>query len=509
MNRFEPSPERPAKSGPNPDWQRIGDAVAALETQAALWLEQLLDGIPYDPPPGPQARQVLGWIEQDLLPRVRQTPAEIEQLLQGLAGGHISSGPSGAPTRGRLEVLPTGRNFYSVDTRGIPTETAWRIGSRAAEQVIERYVQEEGEYPRRLGLSVWGTATMRTGGDDWAEALALLGVRPVWQGSGRRVVDIEVLPLEALGRPRVDVTLRISGFFRDAFPNLISLFDRAVQVVADLQEDPKANPLRAKSEQETQHWQQQGFSPAQAQRRSRLRIFGSKPGAYGAGLQGLIESQHWTSDQDLARAYLHWSGYAYTGAGDGQAAPDCLARQLRDLQIVLHNQDNREHDLLDSDDYYQFQGGLIAAVRTLSGQDPRAYFGDHSRPDNLKIRSLGQEIDRVYRSRVVNPKWIRGVMRHGYKGAFELAATVDYLFAYDVTAHCVPDFMYEGVARAYLLDPDVHAFGMAHNPWAMRDMGERLLEAHQRGSWATADPTVLAEIETLMLAAEAVVEQKT
>ncbi len=491
-----------------PSWQRIGDAVAALEDQAEQWIAQLVDGIPYDPPPGPAAAQVLAWIERELWPKIQQTPDEIDNLLHGLAGGHVPSGSSGAPTRGRMDVLPTGRNFYSVDIRGIPTPTAWTIGSRAAEQVIERYVQEEGEYPRTLGLSVWGTSTMRTGGDDWAEALALLGVRPVWEGSSRRVVDIEVLPLEALGRPRVDVTLRISGFFRDAFPNLISLFDRAVQVVAALPEDEDQNPLRARADHDFRMWRAEGLSSEQAEQRSRFRVFGSKPGAYGAGLQGLIEAQNWTSDQDLARAYLNWSGYAYTGDGHGQSAPECLQRQLRDLQIVLHNQDNREHDLLDSDDYYQFQGGLIAAVRTLSGRDPKAYFGDHSRPERPRVRALSEEVDRVYRSRVINPKWIQGVMRHGYKGAFEMAATLDYLFAYDVTAHCVADFMYEGVARAYVLDPEVQAFVAEHNPWALRDMSERLLEAHQRGVWAGADPDLLAQLEAIMLEAEAVVEQR-
>ncbi len=489
-------------------WRIVGDAVADLEDQAAVWIGQLLEGKPYDPPPGPQALQVLSWIERDLLPRLRRTPDEITHLLHGLAGGYIPSGSSGAPTRGRLDVLPTGRNFYTVDIRGIPTQTAWQLGWRAATEVVNRYIQEEGDYPRSLGLSIWGTSTMRTGGDDLAEALALIGARPVWDPLSGRVIDVEILPVSVLGRPRVDVTLRISGLFRDAFPNLISLFDRAVRLVVDVVEPESENPIRARVHQEQSHWRSRGYSEEQAQDRSCWRIFGSKPGAYGAGLQGLIEGQNWTTQADLAQAYLNWSGYAYTGQGHGQSAPEALRRQLADLQIVLHNQDNREHDLLDSDDYYQFQGGMVAAVKTLSSQDPKAYFGDHSRPQRPQVRPLQQEIAKVYRSRVINPKWIAGVMRHGYKGAFEMAATLDYLFAYDVTTSRVEDFMYEGIATAYLLDPQVQAFVREHNPWALRDMSERLLEAQQRGFWRPHSPELLEQLEEIMLSAEANIEQR-
>jgi len=349
---------------------------------------------------------------------------------------------------------------------------------------------------------------MRTGGDDLAQALALLGVRPVWDGPSRRVVDFEILPVSVLGRPRVDVTLRISGFFRDAFPNLIDLFDRASQAVAALDEPPEQNPLAAQVKQETQFWLSSGLSKEQAQMRSRYRIFGSKPGAYGAGIQGLIEAQNWTDDRDLARAYINWSSYAYTAKKEGQAAPEAFEQRLQQMQIVLHNQDNREHDLLDSDDYYQFQGGLTAAVRALTGKNPQTYFGDNSMPENPKVRQLRSEIARVYRSRVVNPKWIAGVMRHGYKGAFEMAATVDYLFAYDATANCVEDFMYRGVAEAYLFEPSVQAFIQEKNPWALRDMAERLLEAHQRGLWQGVEEEMVEKLRSLVHQAEAVIETK-
>jgi len=329
--------------------------------------------------------------------------------------------------------------------------------------------------------------------------------------------------------------LRISGFFRDAFPNLIDLFDQAVRAVAALDESPEDNPLAAQVKQEQEHWEREGLGEKEADMRSHFRIFGSKPGAYGAGLQGLIEAQNWTDEQDLARAYINWSSYAYTSppplvrrearnisgsssyqgevrrgsGGGGVAAPEAFEQRLKQMQIVLHNQDNREHDLLDSDDYYQFQGGLTAAVRALTGKNPQTYFGDNSIPENPKVRQLREEIARVYRSRVVNPKWIEGVMRHGYKGAFEMSATVDYLFAYDATANCVEDHMYQGVAEAYLLDPRVQEFIQQKNPWALRDIAERLLEANQRGLWKEVEGELLEKLRAIALQAEAVIETTT
>ncbi|NDJ19112.1 cobaltochelatase subunit CobN, partial [Myxacorys almedinensis] len=461
------------------------------------------------PPPLPPSHPLspdLSWLTQTLLPALQATPQELTNLLHGLNGGYIPAAPSGAPTRGRPDVLPTGRNFYSVDIRAIPTESAWDVGRKAAEAVIERYTQEHGDYPKTLGISLWGTSTMRTGGDDLAEALALLGVQPIWDGASRRVIDFEILPVSILGRPRVDVTLRISGFFRDAFPNLIDLFDQAVTAVSKLDESGDQNPLAATVKHETQNWQKLGFTSDQAEARSRFRIFGSKPGAYGAGLQGLIEAQNWTDDHDLARAYVNWSSYAYVGSGIAHSASEAFTNRLHNMQIVLHNQDNREHDLLDSDDYYQFQGGLTVAVRSLQGKNPTTYFGDHALPENPKVRSLNEEIARVYRSRVVNPKWIAGVMRHGYKGAFEMAATVDYLFAYDATAQCVEDFMYQGVAEAYVFDATVQEFVQQKNPWALRDMAERLLEANQRGLWQQVEQKTLDRLRAIALQAEGEIE---
>jgi cobaltochelatase CobN len=503
----DPLTADPTDASPVAGYRSVGAWQEALETTAASLVERLLAGTPVrEIPCGAATQQCLQWIHSVLWPALQHTSHELTHLLHGLNGGYVPSGAAGAPSRGRPDVLPTGRNFYAVDLRAVPTEAAWGLAQRSAAALIERYCQEHGEYPRTLGLSVWGTSTMRTGGDDIAQALALLGVRPIWDGPSRRVVGLEVIPLSLLGRPRVDVLLRISGFFRDAFPNLIALFDAAVQRVSELSEPPEQNPLAAQVATETHYWQTQGLTAEQARTRARYRIFGSKPGAYGAGLQGLIEAQNWVEDADLAEAYIHWSSYAYTGEAQSHSAADALKHRLRQLQVVVQNQDNREHDLLDSDDYYQFQGGMTVAVRSQRGEQPTVYFGDHSRPEQPKIRTLQEELLRVYRSRVVNPKWLTGVMRHGYKGAFEMAATVDYLFGYSATTRCVPDYVFAGVANTYLLAETAQAFVAQHNPWALRDMAERLLEAAQRHLWQAPDPDVLERLRSLVLYAEGLIE---
>jgi cobaltochelatase CobN len=365
----------------------------------------------------------------------------------------------------------------------VPTPAAWTLGWKSATLLIERHVQEHGSWPRRLALTAWGTSNMRTGGDDIAQGLALMGVRPTWDAASRRVTGFEILPLGVLDRPRVDVTLRVSGFFRDAFPALIDLFDSAARAVAALDEPEQRNPLAAAVLEEEGRLIASGVSEAEARELAGYRVFGSKPGAYGAGLQALIDERGWKTDADLSRAYIAWGGYAYGSGGSGRAAHDTFAARLSGVEAVVQNQDNREHDILDSDDYYQFEGGMTAAVRVLSGAQPAVYHADHARPESPRVRTLEEEIARVVRARVVNPKWIKGVMRHGYKGGFEMAATVDYLFAFAATAQCVKNHHFDAVFQAYLGDDNVRAFLQANNPAALKEMSERLLEAEERGLW--------------------------
>ncbi len=491
-----PRPQLLASLSDEP-WRTVGDTRERLELLGL----QLIEGTDFQSV-GASSAAVLHSLRGHIAPLLDACgDAEMHGLLSALEGRFVPSGPSGAPSRGRLDVLPTGRNFYSVDVRNLPTPTAWRLGVQAADRLLERHLQDEGDHLRQLGLSVWGTATMRTGGDDIAQAMALMGVRPVWQAGSQRVERFEVLPLEQLGRPRVDVTLRVSGFFRDAFANLIRLFDDAVQAVADLDEAPDMNPLSARVWEEALALQDGGLDEHQARRQAGWRIFGSKPGAYGAGVQNAIEERLWENRADLAEVYLNWGGYAYGKGVEGAPAREQFAERLERMQAVLHNQDNREHDILDSNDYYQFQGGMLAAVETLRGGKAASYFGDNSQPDTPRIRTLKQELARVVRARAANPKWIEGMKRHGYKGAFELAATIDYLFAFDATSELVDDHQYALLTDAYLMDRDTRDFIQQHNPGALQDIIERLLESQQRGLWQ--EPGEYREaLENLLLDSE-------
>ena len=471
-------------------WRHAGDTRERLEKLAARMVEAHTAAAsePLDAALWPHTAPVLQRLREALCPRLDACgPNEIAQLLRGLAGRFVPPGPSGAPSRGRPDVLPTGRNFYSVDTRAVPTPTAYAMGAKAAEQVIERHVQDHGAFPVAVGLSVWGTSTMRTGGEDIGQAFALLGVRPKWADGSTRVVDIEVLPMAIKNRPRVDVTLRISGFFRDAFPNVVDLFDTAVRAVAAISEDDEddaVNPIRARVQREAAAAQSAGVAAEQADREASWRVFGPRPGGYGAGLQGVLDSGRWQDGADLAQAYLAAGSFAYGQGAHGEAARGAFEQRLTHLDAVLHNQDNREHDLLDSGDYAQFQGGMAVAVQHLSGTPVALYHGDFSVPGAPRIRTLGEEVARVVRSRAVNPKWLEGIKRHGYKGAFEIAATVDFLFAFDATTGVVGDHQYALVADAYLHDDDTRDFLQRHNPLALRGIGERLLDAMRRGLWA-------------------------
>ncbi len=333
---------------------------------------------------------------------------------------------------------------------------------------------------------------MRTQGDDIAEILALLGCRPVWDEPSRRVTGFEVIPAHELGRPRIDVTVRISGFFRDAFPHVVALLDDAITTGAALSEEDNFVREHALSDLDDHgDW-----------RRATTRIFGSKPGAYGAGLLPLIDARNWRDDRDLAEVYAVWGGYAYGRGLDGVSARPDLERVYRRVSVAAKNVDTREHDIMDSDDYFQYHGGMIAMVRALTGASPTAVIGDSHVPDAVKTRTLEEETKRVFRARVVNPRWIAAMQRHGYKGAFELAATVDYLFGYDATAGVVDDWMYEKLSAEYVFDPENRDFMRKSNPWALRGITERLLEAADRGLWAEPDAETLERLRATYLELE-------
>jgi cobaltochelatase CobN len=442
----------------------------------------------------PDAVAVLEFACDEVVPRLTRTTDEIDHILKALNGGYVPAGPSGSPTRGLVNVLPTGRNFYSVDPKAIPSRLSWEVGQSLADSLVQRYLQDNGEFPTSVGLTVWGTSAMRTQGDDIAEILALLGCRPVWDDASRRVTGFEIVPVTELGRPRIDVTVRISGFFRDAFPHVVALIDDAVRAVAELEEPPESNYVRKHADEDTaEHGDR---------RRATARIFGSKPGAYGAGLLPLIDARNWRSDADLAEVYAVWGGYAYGRGLDGRAARGDMETAFKRIAVAAKNVDTREHDLVDADDYFQYHGGMVAMVRHLTGASPEAYVGDSATPDQVKTRTLGEETHRVFRARVVNPRWMAAMRRHGYKGAFEMAATVDYLFGYDATAGVVDDWMYEKLSAEYVFDPENRDFMKKSNPWALRGITERLLEAAERGLWAEPDADTLERLRATYLELE-------
>ncbi|WP_093714382.1 cobaltochelatase subunit CobN [Actinacidiphila alni] len=490
--------EGPARTG--------SDAVDLLE-QIARRLAEAMEAADWSPDAAtrvvrdvlgghhvPDAVRVLEFAAREVVPRLARTTDEIDHILRALRGGYVPAGPSGSPTRGLVNVLPTGRNFYSVDPKAIPSRLAWDVGTALADSLLARHLADTGAYPASVGLTVWGTSCMRTQGDDIAEILALLGCRPLWDDASRRVTGFEVIPAEELGRPRIDVTVRISGFFRDAFPHVVALVDDAVRTVAELDEDPAVNHVRAHADED--------FTGHGDRRRATARIFGSKPGAYGAGLLPLIDARNWRSDADLAEVYAVWGGYAYGRGLDGRAARGDMEAAFRRIQVAAKNVDTREHDLVDADDYFQYHGGMVAMVRHLTGSSPQAYVGDSALTDQVRTRTLGEETHRVFRARVVNPRWMAAMRRHGYKGAFEMAATVDYLFGYDATAGVVDDWMYERLATEYVFDPQNQDFMRKSNPWALRGITERLLEAADRGLWSAPDPDTLERLRATYLELE-------
>ncbi|MFI7666859.1 cobaltochelatase subunit CobN [Nocardia sp. NPDC049526] len=474
--------------------------LAAL--QAAEWsvdaVDRIVDSLDLPAPTFAAVRTVLRFAATEVVPRLRQTGIEIDRILHALNGGFIPAGPSGSPLRGLINVLPTGRNFYSVDPKAVPSRLAWETGQAMADSLLDRYKADHGEYPRSVGLSVWGTSAMRTSGDDIAEVLALLGVRPVWDEASRRVTTLEVIPLAELGRPRIDVTVRISGFFRDAFPHVLALLDDAVRLVADLDEPAESNYVRTHA--------QNDLAEHGDKRRATTRIFGSKPGTYGAGLLQLIDSKSWRTDDDLAQVYTAWGGFAYGRDLDGAPAADDMRTAYRRITVAAKNTDTREHDIADSDDYFQYHGGMVATVRALTGKNPEAYIGDSTRPDAVRTRTLSEETSRVFRARVVNPRWLEAMRRHGYKGAFEMAATVDYLFGYDATTNVVADWMYEKLAESYVFDDVNRKFMEQSNPWALHGIAERLLEAAQRELWEHPEQATLDRLRQIYLETEGELE---
>ncbi|UVC18703.1 cobaltochelatase subunit CobN [Mesorhizobium onobrychidis] len=400
--------------------------------------------------------------------RQQSAAAEKSALIAALDGRHVAAGPAGAPARGRRDVLPTGRNLFTSDPRTMPTPTSFDLGRAASDEVLRSYMQSHGDWPRSLVIDLWGSASLRTGGEEIAQGLALMGCRPQWDSATGRVTGIEVLPPATFGRPRVDVTWRISGLFRDMFPTQIALIDAAANAVAARNEDASENPLAAKTRADGK------VSP---------RIFGTSPGTYGAGVEELLSSGDWAAREEIGRAYLDATSHAYGGAeGEGISAPGAFEGRVAEADLLVHTGDDPGRDILEGSADVAFIGGFSAALAAL-GKNADVIVLDTTDPQKPKPRSVGEAVSRVVRARAVNPRFIAGQMRHGPRGASEFAETVDRLIGFAETTHGIPGTLIEAVHDAYLGDPTVRAFMLRENPAAAKVIAERLLSARRRGLW--------------------------
>ncbi len=434
-----------------------------------------------------KVEEVLTFMGEFLIPNINKTVDEITNSVNALEGKFVPAGPSGSPTRGMAHILPTGRNFYSVDPQAIPTPASWKVGTKLGDDLLERYLEEENSYPENVGIVIWGSPTMRTKGDDISEVLYLLGLKPIWNKQNGYIKGLEVISLEELGRPRIDVTLRISGFFRDAFPNVVELIDTAIQKVAFLDEPDDQNYIVKHVKQEIEDLIKEGKGIEVAKEESCYRIFGCKPGCYGAGVSNLIDSKRWQDTKDLGEVYVSWGCYAYGSKNYGKANSEAFKKRLSVLDIAVKNIDHRERGMLDSDDFYSFHGGMVAAVKTYKGKAPKAYIGDSSEIERVKTRTVAEEARHEFRARVFNPKWIESMKKHGYKGAGDIANTVNHAFGWDATADALDEWIYEDITQKFLLDEEFSDWMKDVNPWARHEIAERMLEAIQRGMWDASD----------------------
>jgi len=433
------------------------------------------------------------------LNRKIENSKEIESLLQGFSGGYIPSGPSGLITRGRDDVLPTGRNFYSLDPHRVPTPSAFEVGKRLAEKLIEKHLQEEGYYPENVAIYWQCTDIMSADGEGMGQIMYLLGVKPVWLSNGR-VKGFEIIPLKELGRPRIDVTIRVSGITRDNFPMCIELIDSAVYTVAGLPEPVEMNFVR-------KHTLENMENNGGDFRSSTLRIFCSMPGTYQAGTQLAVYASAWKEEKDLAEVFLYWNGYAYGKGIWGESKHRELANALKTVDITYNKVVSDEYDLFGCCCYFGTHGGMTAAARHLSGKEVKTYYGDTRNPEHVEVRYLADEIRRVVRTKLLNPRWIEGMKRHGYKGAGDISKRIGRVYGWEATTKEVDDWIFDDITRTFIINEENRKFFEEHNPWALEEIARRLIEAMERGLWNPAED-VKDVLKTLYLEIEGWIEEK-
>ncbi len=453
-----------------------------------------------------EVRRVLRFMCEVVRDKMDHITDEMDNLLTGTNGGFVPPGQGGNPTRGNVSILPTGRNFYASDPAQIPSRAAWEIGVKMAKQMLSQYDQQEGGYPESTAMVVWAGNTLKTCGEDLAECLYLMGVRPVYLGQTTRVLGVEPIPLEELGRPRLDVTLRISGLFRDMYPNLIRLMDQAVTKVAALDEPDEMNYIKKHLREDVEKLTEQGIPQEQALDQAYIRVYSCAPGCYGTAVSKIIDSKQWTDFRDLAQVFETWSSYGYSSRTHGEKHTEAFRCRMSTVAVTIKNESTAEYDMLDSDDFYAYHGGLVACVRANSGKKPMSVTGHTDDPDRPVTRDIGKETARIMRSRILNPKWLEGLKRHGFKGAQEIATATDTFFGWDATAEVAEDWMYQSIAETFLFDEETRQWMEEVNRWAVHSVSERLLEANQRGMWET-DAQTLQRLRSIYMQAEGTIEE--
>ncbi len=429
-----------------------------------------------------ELREALAYICEEAAPRVLKADAEIPTTADALNGEYVQPGGSGAPTRGGVDLLPTGRNFYTLDPRKVPARSAWEVGREVAEGTLERHHEVEGEYPEEIGVVAWGTPTVRTRGETIAQVLALMGVEPIWTDAGR-IDDVEPIDLDELGRPRIDATTRVSGLFRDAFPQAAGVIHDAVEAVVDLDEPLEMNYVKKHVEEEAEELEADGFEADEAREAAMPRVFTTRPGGYGAGTNKAVDEGNWEDRSDLAEVYVQWGGYALGSRGRVSEDHDAFRRRLGSVDATVKIEDTMEQDEFDSSDWYAFHGGFITAVAEVSGEEPASYVGDSSDPDNVSVYTNEEKVRKAMRSRVLNPAWLDSMEEHGYKGAGDLSQTVDVTLGWDATTGVVSDTLWADVAEKYAFDEERQEWMREVNPWALESITDTLLEAIERGLW--------------------------
>ena len=450
-------------------------------------------------------KQLLDFVSTEIYPRIAKTTQELDHTLDALDGRYVEPGPSGSPNAGGVNLLPSGRNFYGVDPRTMPSPAGWQLGVKLGDRMIEKFIADQGKYPENIGMVLWSGPNMRSSGQDIAEFLYMLGVRPVWQKGSLRINGLEIIPLKELKRPRIDVTGRISGLFRDTLPQLAELMDDAVLLAASQDESDEDNFVRKHIKEDTKLMTDEGVDADDAWRNAAFRIFGDAPGTYGAGVNTVLDSKNWQNENDLASIYVRWGGHVFGGGNRGTFKPELFKKRLASLDLTVKNEENHESNILSSDDYNAFHGGMIAAVKSLGGKTPQSYVGDSTNRSAVGVKTVQEEMKRVFRTESMNPKYIEGLMKHGYKGATDLANRLSISFQWDATSGVMDDWMYDQYAKKYALDPKMQQWMKKVNPWALQNIAETLLEADQRKMW-NANDEMKDELQQLYLSVEGELE---